>query len=156
MSSCFEKKLFWMLVEIHARSEFAILSHVRRSLLDMFLGKGVLKICSKFAGEYSCRSAISIKLQSNAIEITLPHGCSPVNFGAYFQSTFFLRTPLDGCFCCIQDWEMEKSVDSSKTSTVLLTDLSKAFDGLPHDFIITKLNAYVFNLSSLRLIHSYL
>ena len=29
------------------------------------LGKGVLKICSKFTGEHLCRSAISIKLQSN-------------------------------------------------------------------------------------------
>ena len=28
----------------------------------MFLGKGVLKICSKFTGEHPCRSAISIKL----------------------------------------------------------------------------------------------
>ena len=31
----------------------------------MFLGKGVLKICSKFTEEYPCRSLISIKLQSN-------------------------------------------------------------------------------------------
>ena len=31
----------------------------------MFLGKGVLKICSKFTGEHPCRSAISIKLQGN-------------------------------------------------------------------------------------------
>ena len=28
----------------------------------MFLGKDVLKICSKLTGEYPCRSAISIKL----------------------------------------------------------------------------------------------
>ena len=38
---------------------------------EVFLGKGVLKICSKFTGEHLCRSAISIKLQSNFIEITL-------------------------------------------------------------------------------------
>ena len=31
----------------------------------MFLGNGVLKICNKFTGEHPCRSAISIKLQSN-------------------------------------------------------------------------------------------
>ena len=37
---------------------------------EMFLGKGVLKICSKFTGENLCRSAISIKLQSK-VEITL-------------------------------------------------------------------------------------
>ena len=29
------------------------------------IGKGVLKIFSKFTGEHPCRSAISIKLQSN-------------------------------------------------------------------------------------------
>ena len=29
---------------------------------EVFLGKGVLKICSKFTGEHPCRSAISIKL----------------------------------------------------------------------------------------------
>ena len=28
-----------------------------------FLGKGVLKICSKFTGEHPCRSVVSIKLQ---------------------------------------------------------------------------------------------
>ena len=45
----------------------------------MFLRKGVLEICSKFTGEHPCRSAISIKLQSNFIDIALRHGCSPVN-----------------------------------------------------------------------------
>ena len=29
--------------------------------------------------EHPCRSVISIKLQSNLIEITFWHGCSPVN-----------------------------------------------------------------------------
>ena len=28
---------------------------------EVFLGKGILKICSKFTGEHTCRSAISIK-----------------------------------------------------------------------------------------------
>ena len=45
----------------------------------MFLRKSVLKICSKFTGEHSCRSAISIKLQNNFIEITRRYACSPVN-----------------------------------------------------------------------------
>ena len=31
----------------------------------MFLEKGVLKICSKFTGEHTCWSAISIKLLCN-------------------------------------------------------------------------------------------
>ena len=34
----------------------------RSSHPEVFLGKGVLKICSKFTGEHPCRSAISIKL----------------------------------------------------------------------------------------------
>ena len=29
---------------------------------EMFLGKGVVKICSRFTGEHPCRSEISIKL----------------------------------------------------------------------------------------------
>ena len=44
----------------------------------MFLEKSVLKICSKFR-EHPCHGAISIKLLWTFIEITLRHGCSPVN-----------------------------------------------------------------------------
>ena len=58
---------------------------------EMFVEKGVLKICSKFKGEYPCLSLISInliwnfieialiKLIWNFIEIALRHECSPVN-----------------------------------------------------------------------------
>ena len=46
----------------------------------MFFKKDALKICNKSTGKHPCRSAISIKLQSNIIEITLRHGCSPVNY----------------------------------------------------------------------------
>ena len=52
------------------------LKNNRSSRAEVFLRKGVLKICCKFRGEHPCWSAISIKLQSN----------------------FFLRTHLDGCF----------------------------------------------------------
>ena len=38
---------------------------------EVFLGKGVLKKCSKFTGEHPCRSEISVTLQSNFIKITL-------------------------------------------------------------------------------------
>ena len=41
----------------------------------MFLRKGALKIY-KSTEEYPCQSVISIKLQSNFIEVTLRHGCS--------------------------------------------------------------------------------
>ena len=38
----------------------------------------------------------------------------------------------------------------------LLTDLSKAFDCLPHDIIIAKLNAYGFDMKALNFIYDYL
>ena len=69
---------------------------------EVFLVKGVLKICSKFTGEHPCRSVISVKLLCNFIEITLRHGCSPVNLMYIFRTTF-LRIPMDGCF-----WKVEK------------------------------------------------
>ena len=55
------------------------ISTPRSSRPKVFLGKGVLKICSKFPWEHPCRSLISIKLQSNFIEITLWQRCSPEN-----------------------------------------------------------------------------
>ena len=54
-------------------------SFERSSLTEVFLGKGVLKICSKFTGEHPCRSAILIKLLCNFIEITLRHRHFPVD-----------------------------------------------------------------------------
>ena len=54
----------------------------------MFLGRGVLKICSTFTGESPCRSVVSVKLQSNFIEITLQHGGSAVNLLRIFKTPF--------------------------------------------------------------------
>ena len=61
---------------------------VRSSHPEVFLEKLVLKICSKFTEEHPCRSGISIKLQSNLIEITLRHGCSPVHLLHFFRTPF--------------------------------------------------------------------
>ena len=55
----------------------------------MFLGIGVLKICNKFTREYPCGSVILIKLLCNFIEITLWHGCSPVNLQHIFRTSFY-------------------------------------------------------------------
>ena len=65
----------------------------RSSRPELFLGKGVLKICSKLTGEHPCRGVILIKLQSNCVKIAIQHGCSLVNLLHIFSTTFHLNTP---------------------------------------------------------------
>ena len=50
----------------------------------------------------------------------------------------------------------KKAFDKRLLAGAILTDLSKAFDCLKHDFLIAKLNAYGFDNSSLKFILSYL
>ena len=49
----------------------------------------------------------------------------------------------------LEKWK--NAVDKGKVFGALLTDLSKAFDCLPHELTIAKLNAYGFNLPALEL-----
>ena len=63
----------------------------KSSTLQVFLGKGIRKIFSKFT-EHPCRSVISIKFLWNFIEITLWHGCSPVNLLHIFRIPFYKNT----------------------------------------------------------------
>ena len=60
----------------------------RSSYPELFLGKGVLKICSKFTVEHPCQSVISVKLLCSSIEITLWRGCSPVKLLYISRTTF--------------------------------------------------------------------
>ena len=64
----------------------------RSSRPEVFLGKGVLKICSKFTRDHPYRNVISIKLQSNCIEITLRYVCSPVNYLHILRTPFYKNT----------------------------------------------------------------
>ena len=74
---------------------------VRSSHPEVFPGKGVLKICSKFNGEHPCRSVISIRL----LCITLRHGCSPVNLLHIFRTLVPRNTSawllLDSKYFCV-------------------------------------------------------
>ena len=54
----------------------------------LFLGKIILKICSKYTGEHPYRSVILIKLLCNFTEITLRHGFFSV------ELLNILRTPF--------------------------------------------------------------
>ena len=62
-------------------------SNYRSSHSEVFLRKAVLKISSKFTGEYPCRSVISRKLLRSFIGVTLRHGYSPVNLLHIFRTS---------------------------------------------------------------------
>ena len=54
----------------------------------------------------------------------------------------------------IEKWR--KTLDQGGTYEALITDLSKAFDSLPHELIIAKLSAYGVDIPSLKLVNSNL
>ena len=54
----------------------------------------------------------------------------------------------------IEDWK--QAVDKNHYVAAVLMDLSKAFDCLPHDLLLLKLEAYGLSSSALSLISSYL
>ena len=66
----------------------SVFKKLKSSHLEVFLRKGVLKICNKFTGQHPCRSVISIKLLCDFIEIAFRHGCSPVNLLHIFRIPF--------------------------------------------------------------------
>ena len=66
---------------------FAKKSETQKQPSRGILKKGVLKICSKFTGEHTCRSMMSIKLLCKFTKIALWHGCSPV-----FSEQLLLKT----------------------------------------------------------------
>ena len=81
----------------------------------------------------------------------------------FFERSFFskyqcgFRKGFSAQHCLVSMLEKWKSAtDNKKSFGALLTDLSKAFDCLSHELLIAKLNAYGFNMSALRFVHSYL
>ena len=54
----------------------------------------------------------------------------------------------------LEKWK--RTIDNGKVFGALLTDLSKAFDYIPHELMIGKLNGYGFTLPALKLISNYL
>ena len=50
----------------------------------------------------------------------------------------------------------EKKLNQGNEFDVLLTDLSKAFDCLPHDLTVAKLHPYNFLIESVKILNSYL
>ena len=68
-----------------------------------------------------------------------------------FRSGFGCQTAL---LRIIEDWK--KALDDNKFIAAILMDLSKAFDCLPHNLLMLKLEAYGLSENSLKLLKSYL
>ena len=72
-----------------------------------------------------------------------------------FQYGFWKGFNAQHCFLTmVEKWR--KTLDEGGEAGAALTDLSKAFDCIDHNLLITKLNAYGSEKNSLELIHSYL
>ena len=54
----------------------------------------------------------------------------------------------------IEKWK--ESVDNGGAFGALMTNLSKTFDCLHHELLIAKLDAYSFDIKSLKLIQQYI
>ena len=91
---------YWVRTQQFKKHQFHLVLD-RSSHPEVFLGKGVLKICSKFTGEHRCRSVISIKLLCNFIEIVFQYGCSLANF-LHILEHLFIRTHRKCCFCRLE------------------------------------------------------
>ena len=68
-----------------------------------------------------------------------------------FRKAHSTQHPL---FRLLQKWQ--KELDSSEIVGTILMDLSKAYDCLPHDLVIGKLEAYGLDTNSLRFLFDYL
>ena len=77
------------------------------------------------------------------------------NFLSKFQCGF--RKGFNAQDCLLVMTEKWKSMlDKGGVCGALLTDLSKAFDCLPHDLLLAKLHAYGLDYQSLKILSSYL
>ena len=77
------------------------------------------------------------------------------NIFSKYQTGFRKSFSRQSCLVAMIE-KFKRSLDQGGEYAALLTDLSKAFDCLPHDLIIAKLHAYRFDKASISLIHSCL
>ena len=68
-----------------------------------------------------------------------------------FRKTYNTQHAL---FRLLQSWE--KALDNSEYVGTVLMDLSKAYNCIPHDLVIAKLEAYGLDKTNLHLLRTYL
>ena len=77
------------------------------------------------------------------------------NFLSKYQTGFRKGYSTQQCLLAMIE-KLKESIDNKGVYAALLTDLSKAFDCLPHDLLIAKLHAYGVELNALNFLCSYL
>ena len=97
-------------------------------------------MCSKFTGEHPYRSVISIQL--HFIEITLRHGCSPVNLMHIFGTPFY-KTPISAVSRAILKPVYRFGIPNSNPQTLKSVDL---WCKLSSTFLVTKPRERCFEL----------
>ena len=101
----------------------------RRSRLQVFLGKEVLKICSNFTGEYLCRSVISINCITTLSKSHFDMGAL-LQICCIFLEHLFARTPVDGCFWLFKNIKGTLMQIWKSTSIIVFT-LKQYAEGFP-------------------------
>ena len=105
---------------------------LKRAHITLVLKRGLKN--SKKTKDYINKNQITLKFFSP-------------NFSEVFDRNSVRNTVL-------KNWK--KPVDKGKTFEALVTDLLKAFEWLPHNLILAKLNTYGFSLSVTKVIHNCL
>ena len=70
----------------------SVKGNIQKQPLGVVLKKSYSENMQQIYRKHLCQSVISIKLQSNFIEITLCHGCFPVNLLHIFRTPFLKNT----------------------------------------------------------------
>ena len=73
------------------------------------------------------------------------------NLFSKFQCGFRKGYNTQQCIIALTE-KWKSAIDKGKSFGALPTDLSKAFDYLPHELLIAKLHAYGFSLTTLSLV----
>ena len=92
----------------------------------MFLGNGVLKICGKFTGK-PMPKCVAKQLYWNRTSAWVFSS----KFAALFSEHFYLRTPLDGCFCKSKVKKRPQCYSYNRNKNLILNRLEeiKSIDG---------------------------
>ena len=138
----------------------AINASINKNELTFFLKLAdVIAVFKKGSknSKHNCRPISILKNISNVYERVMfkQIGDFMENIFSKFQCHFRKVYSMQQCLIALKE-KWKSAADKGKSFGALLKDLSKAFDCLPHELLITKLHAYGLSLAALKLVRSYL